>query len=433
MNDIKHVTMVGCGTIGLPCALAFATRGVSVAAIDVDLERISRLSQGRVERMDVGLAEALATAMANKTIAFASSIDRAAAPTAFIIAVQTPVDPDGNPEWRFLRAAMDTVLERAAPEDLIVLRSTVPVGATRMLANEIGDRGLRILMAACPDRTVSGDSFREQFTTPAIVGGVDAESMRAAAALFARLGPVVAVASAETAEAVKLFCNVQRDIQFAAANQFALACESLGLDFEEIRRAGMHEYPRFSVARPGPVGGDCLTKDGFLLAAALGGRDSLPLALSARRLNLSLVEFVTTAICRHVDRVAPRPSVVAVLGMAFKGAPATADQRRSFAIALSQAIKSRLQDVEIRTWDPVASTREASGGMEQAVRGADAVVLANDHPALGRLELGRLAMLLRRGALIYDACGRDRDGLGRLPNAVVFHSFGRRFVDPDAL
>lgn len=433
-NNFENVTVVGCGTIGLPCAVAFATRGACVTGVDIDIERVQRLSEGRVDRLDDGLGPALASALADKRIAFSQSFAPSASPTAFIIAVQTPVDPEGNPIWRFFRSAVDAVLACARPDDLVVLRTTVPVGTTRKLADEIRGRGLKLLVAACPDRSITGNSFREQFTAPTIVGGVDAESTRAAAGLFARLGPLVEVASPETAEAIKLFCNVQRDIAFAAANQFALICEGLDLDFEDIRRAATHMYPRFSLARPGPVGGDCLSKDSFLLAAAVDDPvASLPLVFSARRLNLSLIDFVTTAVCAHLEKTAPRQPVVAVLGTAFKGEPATTDERHSFGIALAEAIKRRLQDAEVRTWDPA----RASGGNDEtpdgAARAADVVVLANDHPALGRLDLDRIAALLRRGGLIYDVCGRTLTGSKRLPNDVVFHSFGRRLDAVDSV
>ncbi len=429
MSEFQRVALVGCGTIGLPCAVAFATRGVSVFAVDIDVERVARLSKGCVDRLDEGLAQALAAAISNKSIAFGNSIVRASGPTAFVIAVQTPVDREGRPVRRHFRAAADAVLACARPGDLIALRSTVPIGTTRELADETRSRGLNLLVAACPDRSVSGDNFREQFSVPAIVGGVDAESTRAAADLFARLGPAIPVASSEAAEAVKLFCNVQRDIQFATANEFALACERLGLDFEEIRRAGARMYPRFSLARQGPVGGDCLSKDGFLLASSLGGSPaSLPLALSARRLNLSLVDFVATAVCEHVETMAPLRPVVAILGIAFKGEPATLDQRDSFGAALAEAVRGRLQNVEVRTWDPAMSSGEDDDLRQRTVSAADAVVLANDHPLLTRMDLGRTAAQLRRGALIYDVCGRDLDVSGRLPNAVVLHGFGRRFA-----
>lgn len=193
-------------------------------------------------------------------------------------------------------------------------------------------------------------------------------------------------------------------------------------------------YPRFSLARPGPVGGECLSKDSFLLAAAVGGpADSLPLVFSARRLNSSLIDFVATAVCAHVENMAPRRPVIAVLGTAFKGEPATTDERHSFGIALAETIKLRLQNAELRTWDPVTAPREEGEALDRTVRAADVVVLANDHPALGRLDLDRTAALLRPGALIYDACGRDFKASGRLPNDVVLHSFGRCFDGPDAV
>jgi UDP-N-acetyl-D-mannosaminuronic acid dehydrogenase len=311
------------------------------------------------------------------------------------------------------------------------VRTTIPIGTTRKLADTIRDRGGRLLVAACPDRSVAGRSFQEQSSVPTIVGGVDAKSTRAAAELFMQLGPVVGVASPETAEAIKLFCNTQRDITFAIANQFALICENLGLDFDEIRRAGTHMYPRFSLARPGPVGGDCLSKDSFLLGHSAGDTpDPLPLVFAARRLNLSLIDFVATAVCAHVCKTAPSRPVIAVLGLAFKGEPTTTDQRQSFGIAFAEAISMRLPNADVRTWDPSPAAGDDNEVPENTVGAADVVVLANDHPALSRIDLRRTAALLRQGGLIYDVCGRDLNGSGPLPNDVAFHSFGRCFQGP---
>src|SRR5258705_114819 len=103
----------------------------------------------------------------------------------------------------------------------LAVRATVPVGTTGRLAESLATRGRSLLVAACPDRSVAGRSFVEQFSVPHIVGAMDPAAAGAIEFLFQQLGPTVAVSTPEAAEAVKLFANVQRDVTFALANQFA--------------------------------------------------------------------------------------------------------------------------------------------------------------------------------------------------------------------
>ena len=192
------------------------------------------------------------------------------------------------------------------------------------------------------------------------------------------------------AEAAKLFANVQRDVTFALANQLALAAEALNLDLAEIARAASEGYPRFSLARPGPVGGPCLTKDTALLAHALAeGRLSIPVA--ARTLNQSLLGHVAQVVARHVGAAA-RP-VIAVLGLAFKGDPPTADRRGSFGVALAQRLQRDLAQAELRLFEPTDGH-----ALDRIVAGADVVVIANYHPQIKALDPSKLARSLRGGA-----------------------------------
>ena len=431
MNRYKHATVIGCGTTGLPCAVALAMVGVTVTGVDTDVEYVTQLSKGHIDRLDDGLSQGLAKAISGAMITFSSAIVATSAPTAFIIAVPTPIDSEEKPIMTYLQAAVDQVLACAQDEDLVVLRATCPIGTTRQVANRFRDQGRKLLVAACPDRTVAGRSFREQRSVPAIVGGIDASSTRAATGLFQQLGLVVEVGSPETAEAIKLFCNVQRDITFAVANQFALICEHLGLDFEEVWRSGSYRYPRFSLTRPGPVGGPCLSKDGFLLRHSVADSPRmLSLALTARHLNQSVVDFVADAVCSHAQKTGSHRPVMAVLGLAFKGEPPTSDQRQSFGIAIIAKIRTCLPDADIRTWDPSVPSADMDEEQDRAVGAAHVVILANDHPTLSRLDLDRTARLMAQGGLIYDACGRNLNCPEQLPNSVEFHSFGKCFRVP---
>jgi UDP-N-acetyl-D-mannosaminuronic acid dehydrogenase len=421
-RDITQVVLVGCGAIGFPVAVAFAARGCNVVGVDTDPARLDALRAGRVAERDEGLPEAFAAAMAARRISFQDTLAPSDALRAFILAVPTPVDADGKPVLANVEAALESVAAVARDGDLLVVRATVPIGTTRRLAQMLAERGRNLLVAACPDRTVAGRSYIEQFSVPHIIGSLDPEGAGVARHLFQRLGPIVEVSTPEAAEAAKLFANVQRDVTFALANQFALVCDTLDLDLGEIVRAGSSDYPRFSLARPGPVAGPCLTKDTAILAHSVGAPEILDVALAARRLNASLVAHVAGAAVRHIERTKPPRPIVAVLGLAFKGNPPTTDRRGSFGMALAARLREELPNAVLRLGEPTsddASERDLSG----AATGADVVVIANDHPDITALGAYELAQRLKPAALIYDTCGA-LPFLGTLPNGVALRRLG---------
>jgi UDP-N-acetyl-D-mannosaminuronic acid dehydrogenase len=423
VTETPQIVVVGCGAIGLPLATAFAARGCDVLGVDMDAARLAALRAGRIGLLDEGLGDAFATAIGAGRLTFADAIAATDRPRAYVLAVPTSVDPDGKPMLANVDAAADASIRVARDGDLLLVRATVPVGTTRRLAGSAAARGRKLRLAACPDRSVAGRCFLEQFSVPHIVGGMDADATRAAAALLARLGSTVAVSSPEVAEAAKLFANVQRDVTFALANQLALASEQLGLDFDEIARAAGEGYARFALARPGPVGGPCLTKDSALLAHSLRA-ESFGLARASRALNESLLDHVAEAVARHVSAL-PRP-VIAVLGLAFKGDPPTADRRGSFGVALAERLRADLAHAALRLGEPT-SDAAPERDLDRAIAGADVVVIANDHPLIRALDPPALARSLCGGALIYDACCALAPVTQALPNAVTLRRIGGHF------
>ncbi len=392
---MADVVVVGCGAVGLPLAVALASRGAAVLGVDVDAARTAALSKGETGMFDAGLDAALREALDQGRISFATTTAPAEAERAWIIAVPTPVTADKRLDDSALNAARDMILAAARPGDVVLMRSTVPVGRTRRLAGDAAGRGLSF--AACPDRSLAGQAFEDQFSIPNVVGGLTESATRSAAAVLARLGPVIEVSTPEAAEALKLFTNVWRDARFAMANQLALFSEAAGLDFEEIRAAGAVGFSRFDLPRAGPVGGPCLTKDAHLLAqsaADVGG--DVNLLLAARRLNEGLADHIVRSILAEPS-VTSGPRRVAVLGLGFKGRPATLDRRGSIGLAIASRLAAADAGAEIRLWDPVSDGGDGSA----ATAGTQVVVLANDHPALS--DPARLAGCAE-GAAVFDLC-----------------------------
>jgi UDP-N-acetyl-D-mannosaminuronic acid dehydrogenase len=412
--DFDTAVVVGLGGIGLPFAVALAGRGVRVTGFDCDAAKVARLAAGVCDLLDEGLESAFRAALASGALTVADHLAPADRPRAYVICAPTPVDPETE---RFdpaaLEAAMASVAAAARDGDLVMIRSTVPVGTLRRFA---GGMSRTLLFAACPDRTLAGRAYAGQFASPHLVGGLTAEAAEAAAALMGRLGPVARADTPETAEAAKLFSNVWRDARFALANQLALWCEAAGLDYEAVRAAAGDGYPAFDAPRAGPVGGPCLTKDVFLLAE--GGDAGL--LLEARRVNQGLAEYVAGQVLATLGVAGgPENGDVAVLGLAFKGAPPTRDRRAAFGPDLIAALGRQRPDLAVRAWDPLD---DDGRGAAETLAGAAVVVLANDHPALAAPALYAAC---RSGAVIFDACGVLRGGEAGLRADLTVRRLGR--------
>ena len=210
--------------------------------------------------------------------------------------------PTGTPILANVEAAIEAIAASARDHDLLVVRATVPIGTSRKLAGMLAARGRSLLVAACPDRSVAGRSFRRAVFGAAHHRRHGPACGRSRRRLFGRLGPTVQVSTPETAEAVKLFANVQRDVTFALANQFALVSEQLDLDFGEIVRAGSEGYRAFLAGAPGPGRGTVPAEGYRHPRPSLTEPGTLDLARAARKLNESLLDHVANAVKQHLDR-----------------------------------------------------------------------------------------------------------------------------------
>lgn len=402
---------MGCGAIGLPLALALADRGRTVVGVEADPRRAADLKAARLpadpERLDLRLQDVAGR------LQFTDIIPRSRAPRAFVVAVPTPVDEAGRFRDLDLGSAVQSIVARAKDGDLVIVRSTVPIGATRKLAVS-HDPGGRLLWAACPDRSFAGRAFADQLRIPHIVGGLAEPAGAAASELFEGLCEVIQVSSPEAAEAAKLFLNVERDVRFAVANQFALICERTGVDFSEVRRAASL-HSDFALPRPGPVGGPCLGKDTYLLLSSANVRGTGEMLAKARALNAGLARGLAEQILGELAE-GQLQRRVAILGLAFKGAPAVTNRAGSFAVALGEALTALDPRIAIGFWDPVADPLSEKPAV---LADAAVVVLANEHPDLADLrDVGRWCPT----AVVHDMCGVT---LGHeIPPAVDVRIFG---------
>jgi UDP-N-acetyl-D-mannosaminuronic acid dehydrogenase len=377
MQEINNVVVVGgCGHVGLPFGMVLADHGMQVVLLDVDGPKVAAINRGEMPFMENG-GEALLKRLIGKSLR--ATIDKECLRSADVVisVIGTPVDEHLNPTVTALYRSLDDLIEYVPDNTLLVLRSTLYPGVTRIIQDRIEERGRKIQLAFCPERIAEGKAIEELTSLPQIISAFEPEALAKARDLFSRIAPQLIELEPLEAELAKLFTNSWRYLNFAASNQFYMLAESYGLDFYRIYDAVTQDYPRMrSFARAGFAAGPCLLKDTLQLSAF--SSNSFFLGHAAMLINEGLPNFIVT----QLRSAGLSRSTVAILGMAFKG---DSDDNRS---SLSYKLKKLLQ-VEARKVlcaDPFISD-PAFVSAEQAVEQADVIVLGAPHTAYRDLRI----------------------------------------------
>jgi UDP-N-acetyl-D-mannosaminuronic acid dehydrogenase len=396
--------------VGLTLAVALARKGFVVHGAEQSATVRATLATGRPHLFEPGLDDGLARWLGTR-IHVAEALP-AEGVDAAIICVSTPVDPAGQPQLDNLRAAARHVATVARPDTLVVVRSTVAVGASRAIVlPELAARQPAPRLAMAPERTIQGQALRELEELPQVVGGLDAESGEAAAALFGRLARrLVRVSSLEAAELVKLVNNCHTDLIYGYGNEVALLAERWSLDPLEVIRAANLDYPRPDLCKPGFVGGGCLSKDPYILLSSSSATGHVPALIgAARRLNEALPVGVAERIVAMIRRArgSTEGARLAVLGWAYKGWPPTDDIRGAPVTPMLPLF--RAAGLQLRGHDYLVAPEVLTGlgatplSVEAALEGADAVLITMNHPEYAKLDLPGLLPGLRQPAVLFDA------------------------------
>ena len=166
---------------------------------------------------------------------------------------------------------------------------------------------------------------------PQIIGAEDKITSDACLEIFNKLSvKTILTQNFEVAELAKLACNAWRDLYFAFANEIALIGEDQKINSVKALEVAQIDYPRFRVARPGPVGGPCLVKDGKTLAnSSLRRNDMGSLFDTARAVNQEVVNWAIEEV-EKISKNFSQPEIeIGILGVSFKSFPLTDDLRNS--------------------------------------------------------------------------------------------------------
>lgn len=426
------ISVIGLGYVGLPLAVVFAEAGFPVVGIDTDVakvdsvnrgesyvgdvpsERLSRLSSGNCRSSASGSASAVSETVNLKVGGLRATTDYSVLSEADValICVPTPLGKTKDPDVSYIVSAAEDIALRLHPEMLIVLESTSYPGTTEELVlpglqSAQGRRyevGIDFFLAFSPERVDPGRVDWTISNTPKVIGGMTPRCRDMGVALYESIvQQVVPVSSPRAAEMVKLLENTFRATNIALVNEISVMCDRLGIDVWEVIEAAKTKPFGFMPFYPGPgLGGHCLPVDPQFLAWKLKNLNYTARFIQlADEINkgmpLHWVTKVQDALNLEVKPL--RGSKVLVLGVTYKRD--TADIRESPSLDIIDLLLSKGARVDYH--DPYAEELEtesyqlasiADSELEQALGGADCVLIITDHSYYDWELVNRLAPMV---------------------------------------
>ena len=412
----RVVSIIGLGYVGLTLGLVLADSGFKVVGVDSNDKIVADLKKKKSHIHEPGINSLLSHHLNNNF--FVQNKFDGNDSDVYIICVGTAVNQKGKVITKPLEESLSYLKGILKEDDLVILRSTVPVGTCRKLVIPWLEKKTKMKagedfhIAFAPERTSEGKALVELRSLPQIIGGYDKKSADLAVKIFnAMTNSIILVDDLEAAEMVKLLNNAYRDLVFAFANETALICDKLNLNSYKIIAAANQGYSRSDIPQASPgVGGYCLTKDPYILLEStkkIGYQVKLPLI--SRKINQSMIDYVchrTFNFMKENNKIKNKVKIF-VIGLAFKGEPETTDMRQSTSFDIIKKLHGSYN--HIFAYDPlIKKTDIVKAGLKyrslaQGFKNADCVLILNNHRSYKDFKLYDLATTMKKPGLLFDA------------------------------
>jgi UDP-N-acetyl-D-glucosamine dehydrogenase len=326
-----RVGVIGQGYVGLTISIAAVKVGHLVVGVDLSRKVIGDLSNGKSHIEGISNSE-ISEAIAKGTYSVSSDFETIKDCDVIVIAVPTPLSEEKLPDLGSLKSAAKRIGENLDSPKLIINESTSFPGTLREVIKPIidGASGLNHLFAVSPERVDPGNSTFRTRNTPRLVGGLTDEARDKAIQFYLTFcDEVVAVSSAEVAEAAKLLENSFRFVNISFVNEFARIMHSLDIPVDQvIQAAATKPYGFMSFTPTVGIGGHCIPVDPIYLqkVAEESGSASQFIELS-KRINLEMPTYVAGLLNQACGGLSGKRVLVA--GVSYK--PDVADTRESSA------------------------------------------------------------------------------------------------------
>jgi UDP-N-acetyl-D-mannosaminuronic acid dehydrogenase len=346
---MKKVCIVGMGYVGLTLAIHAVRNGYEVHGVEIQDRTYQKILTCNAHFHEPGLDDLLKRFL-GKSFFVRKDIPTDITFDYFVVTVGTPLSSANQkePNMDILYNCIKILAPHVTSQCLIILRSTIPVGSSRIVEKQICKMNnlSSINISFSPERTAEGSALEELRALPQIISGNTDMALSMAKKFFEPLADeIVCASSLEEAELTKLFNNIYRDASFAIANTFNQIAQSFNVNGIAAINNANYKYPRSSIPKPGFVGGPCLEKDSYILSNTLPDGDLKNFILGARKANENLEKLVSQKIRYILEQNSKTRCLIT--GLAFKGEPETNDLRGSTAIKILNTLQDFKQQIVI--------------------------------------------------------------------------------------
>ncbi len=411
------ITIIGFGYIGSVIGAVLSNRGHKVTAIDNNKNCIDELNNGVCHVPEPLLKEMISESVKSGLLSGSISYKDVGTSDVILVTVGTSLSDENDADLTALHDVFKNLSNYVNEGQVIMIKSTVPPGVTRLLVNKhLGSKD-NIFVGFSPERLAEGDAIKELKELPIIVGGInDASTEKCSNFWVKALGSeVITVSSCEAAELVKLANNQWIDLNIALANELAILCDSLpyNIDILEIIRAanslkkGQH-FVNFLTPSIG-VGGYCLTKDPWFVST-LGEKNhrSLQLPSAGRSVNDSMPHYCANRIINKLglNGIKIEDVKVAILGYSFK--TNSGDTRFSPMITFAKLLIDQgcnqitFFDSTIGYNEQIQDQLLRVHSWQECVKKADVVVFGAAHDDIKSIKIDDLKELISKNAIVFD-------------------------------
>ncbi len=423
---MSRIAVIGTGYVGLTTGACFSALGHDVVCADIDEAKVASLQAGNIPILEAGLEQIVREGMESGRLSFVLGAAVAAADCEFAyLCVPTPQGADGSADLSYIQAAAAEIAPVLPAEAVVVNKSTVPVGSTRVVERALGRDDVSVV--SNPEFLREGSAVHDFMNPDRIVIGAESQSAAIkVASLYLGVTAPLVVTDPASAETIKYAANSFLATKISFINAVAAICEAVGADINDVvlgigydKRIG-HEF-----LRPGPgYGGSCFPKDTramIKIAEEVGYEFDLLKGV----IEVNDEQFDRTAQ-KAVDLVGGDVSGVqiAAWGLTFKAR--TDDLRES----PSLEVLGRLidQGAKVRAYDPAVTTSPLDGievvaDPYDACDGADVLLVLTEWDEFKWLDLDVVKQRMGRAAVVDARNLLDRSALQR--RGFEFRGVGR--------
>lgn len=382
-KEIK-VGVIGLGYVGLPLAVEKAKAGFRTIGFDVQEEKVRMVNEGHNyigDVVDEDLKKIVQNGMLSATtdFSFIKDVDFVA------ICVPTPLDKHQQPDISYVKNSAESIAKYLTKETIVVLESTTYPGTTEELIKPILEEisgltcGRDFYLGFSPERVDPGNRIYKTKNTPKVVGGVGKDATEVIAAMYSAVldSDVFQASSPAIAEMEKILENTYRNINIGLANEMAILCNKMGIDYWEVVKAASTKPYGFQPFYPGPgLGGHCIPLDPYYLswkAREYGFHTSM--IESSMMVNDGMAAYCVERASRILNKAKKslNGSNILLLGVAYK--QNINDYRESPAIRVINELAPTGAKVDF--YDPYIAKYKENGHVHQGLKELTPEVIAN--------------------------------------------------------